>query len=114
MVASPLVQNSVKVELPSGNIDEAGVQKQIHELVVYIDRAGKLYLNGDLVAEKQLIQKIQQKIGKNTDQTVIVKADQGISYGTVVELVDSIKYIGGIKYVALATQKAHSGKGAAA
>ena len=38
-----------------------------------------------------------------------MKADTSISYGTVIELVDEIKFVGGIKYVALATQK-HSQK----
>lgn len=113
MVATPLAQNSVKVELPSGNVDEAGVQKQVHDLIVYIDHAGKLYLNGDHLTEKQLIQKIKQTVGATEGQTVIVKADQSINYGIVVELVDAIKFIGGIKYVALATQKAHTGKGSA-
>ena len=50
--------------------------------------------------------------GKNTEKTVIVKADSRNQYGIVMDLIDQIKISGGIDYVVLATQKNSSGRSA--
>lgn len=108
MVASPVLQNAIKVNLPRGNAQE-DANKQQNELIVFIDKQGDFYINQDKIAKKDLIPHIKNAVGNDHEKTVYVKADTAISYGTVIELVDDIKCVGGIKYVALATQK-HSQK----
>lgn len=109
MIATPAIHNAIKVTLPKGNAQETAAQ-QPDELIVFIDKDGAFYLNKTKYSDKTaLIAEIKKSIGADTEKTVYVKADTAISYGTVIELVDDIKYVGGIKYVALATQK-HSQK----
>jgi len=108
MMATPIIQNAIKVTLPRGNAKEDAVQ-QYNELVVSIDKQGDFYINNTKVAKTELIAEIKKAVGNDHEKTVYVKADASISYGTVIELVDDIKFVGGIKYVALATQK-HSQK----
>jgi biopolymer transport protein TolR len=108
MVASPVLQNAIKVNLPRGNAQEDANNQQ-SELIVFIDKQGDFYINKDKIAKKDLIPHIKKAVGNDHEKTVYVKADTAISYGTVIELVDDIKCVGGIKYVALATQK-HSQK----
>ena len=103
MVAAPMVQNSIRITLPQGQAKEAGNAQQ--DLVVYVDAQSKLFLNGKPVADEALIQSIQAEIGKDQERTVFVKGDVGAAYGKIIELVDQIKVVGGVKYVALATQK---------
>jgi biopolymer transport protein ExbD len=103
MVAAPMVQNSIRITLPQGKAQEAGNAQQ--DLVVYVDANSKIFLNGKPVADESLIQSIQAEIGKDQERTVFVKGDVGASYGKIIELVDQIKVVGGVKYVALATQK---------
>jgi len=74
-------------------------------LVVYIDKNGDCFVQTTKVDKDQLIAYVKKEIGNDVEKTVYVKADTAVSYGTVLELVDDIKFIGGIKYVALATQK---------
>ncbi len=104
MVATPVLQNAIKVTLPRGNAQEDASNTQ-QELVVFIDKQGDFYINKDKIAKKDLIVQIKKTVGNDHEKTVYVKADTAISYGTVIELVDDIKFVGGIKYVALATQK---------
>lgn len=104
MVATPVLQNAIKVTLPRGNAQE-DASNQSTELIVFIDKDGDFYVNKDKIAKADLIAHIKKSIGNDQEKTVYVKADRAISYGTVIELVDDIKYVGGIKYVALATQK---------
>jgi biopolymer transport protein ExbD len=103
MVAAPMVQNSIRITLPQGQAKEAGNIQQ--ELVVHVDAQSKLFLNGKAVADDAIIKSIQTEIGKDQERTVFVKGDVGASYGRIIELIDQIKVVGGVKYVALATQK---------
>lgn len=107
MVATPMMNNVIKVELPSSRIDDSVPQSHTQqELTVYIDKQGKLYLNGQEYTLDPLIKKLQQLVKKDSEDIVFVKADQGVHYGKVIDLVDTIKVSGGIKYVALATKRA--------
>ena len=104
MMATPILQNAIKVTLPRGNAQE-DVAQQHSELIVFIDKQGDFYINNIKVAKAELITEIKNTVGNDHERTVYVKADTAISYGTEIELVDDIKCVGGIKYVALATQK---------
>ena len=55
--------------------------------------------------ESELIPAIQKLAQELAVDLVMVKADEGVAYGKVITLVDAIKSVGGITYVALATQK---------
>jgi len=103
MVAAPMMQNAISITLPKGQKNEIGTTPQ--ELVVYIDKNGKQFFNGKPYATNQLIELIQKNVGPQKERTIFVKADQAAAYGNVIELVDQIKVVGGVKYVALATQK---------
>lgn len=105
MITAPMMNNVIKVELPSSQVDEMDSRVQ-QETIVYIDKQQKLYLNGAEM-NLQAIVKALQKMGKDKKvEVVFVKADQAVEYGKVIDLVDTIKMAGGIKYVALATKRA--------
>jgi|SRR5579859_1200301 len=99
MVTAPMIKNGIKVDLPEGQSKE--VKQTQEELVVYIDKSGQLFFNEKNVTTVQLLEDLK-KSARN-DKTVFVKADRGVNYGKVIEIVDQIKYVGDIKYVALAT-----------
>lgn len=103
MITTPMIQNAIKVNLPRGQAKEDGDARQ--DLVVYVDKNDQFYFNGKKIAEKELIASITQEVGSQKERTVYVKADTAVSYGRVLELVDDIKVIGGVEYVALATTK---------
>lgn len=103
MITTPMMNNIIKVELPSSRVDETGPVEQ-QELVVYVDKDQKMYLNGKPVELTSLLDTLKKTM--KTEEVVFVKADQAVPYGKVIDLVDTIKVSGGIKYVALATKRA--------
>lgn len=106
MVATPMLkkENALQVELPKGKVKEiSDTQKQ--ELIIQIDKAGKLSLNNAVLKEVDLFTKLKKQVNPKQQKTVFVKADIAVAYGKVIELVDKIKQVEGIKYVALATTK---------
>jgi biopolymer transport protein TolR len=105
MITTPMMNNVIKVELPTSKVDEMDSHVQ-QETIVYIDAQGKLHLNGQELKLPAIITELQ-KLGKQKQvDMVFVKADQAVEYGKVIDLVDTIKMAGGIKYVALATKRA--------
>jgi len=105
MVTSPMINNVIKVELPKGRANEDSGTKQ--ELIVFVDKDAHIYLNDQKMNNlDELIKKIKAQVGNDANRTVFVKADQTVHYGNVIELVDHIKVVGGISYVALATKRA--------
>jgi biopolymer transport protein ExbD len=103
MVTSPMMHQGIKVKLPQGQSQEANSKKQ--DLIVSIDKEGALFFNGTPLSLEQLLEQLKKSSAQSTESVVMVKADQGVQYGTVISVVDNIKVVGGIKYVALATQK---------
>jgi len=103
MVAAPMLnRNAIKVTLPDGTAQEATQTKQ--ELVVHVDKEGKIFFNEKQMTLDQLIAELQKEVGPNKQQTVFVCGDKSGLYGDVIKIVDQIKVVGGIDYVALAMQ----------
>ena len=100
MVTAPVVHNGIKVALPQGQTKEASDEQ---ELVVSMTADGVLYLNSEQVERKQLLQALQKTLQNQTERPVFVRADENLSYGTIIGLVDELKQ-SGVGLVALSTQ----------
>lgn len=106
MVTTPMLkkENVLQVELPKGKMKEIDDSKE-QEITISIDKAGKFSFNNKIIKEKEVLEKLKVQVGKKSDRTVFVKADTAVNYGKVLELVDKIKHVSGVRYVALATAK---------
>lgn len=94
------VESGVKVDLPSGDFAEVS---ESQNLVVSITENNVLYLNNKLVDPNSLSKNIREEIGGNVDALVVLEADQNISHGKVVRVMDLIKK-GGAERIAIATK----------
>jgi len=106
MVATPMLkkENALEIELPKGNVKEISDTVQ-QELIVSVDKAGKIAFNNTVVSREKLVHELNKLCTTSHKKTIFVKADTATSYGTVLELVDVLKQIEGVAYVALATQE---------
>lgn len=100
IVTAPMVQNGIRVDLPQGKSREVGSEQ---EFVVTIDKNNQLYFNTYPVKAKELIPAVLAALKDNDDVPVYIKADEVVSYGKVISVVDELK-MAGIKYVAMSTR----------
>jgi biopolymer transport protein TolR len=104
MVTTPMMNNAIKISLPEGKTREG--DKTASELVVSLDKDGQLYLDQKVVkTKKELVSHVKKLVGSDSGRTVFVEADQQVLYKDVIELVDLLKVVGGVHYVALATKR---------
>lgn len=101
IVAAPMVQNSIKVDLPTGKSKEVSAQQ---DLVVTLAKDKKLYFNNLQIEESELVSLVTKAVATNDEQPVYVRADKTVSYGNVITLVDELKQAG-VKYVAMSTSQ---------
>lgn len=101
MITAPMIRQGIKVDLPHGKSQETKDLKE--DLTVFLDKSGGMHLNDKKVTDEQLMNLLSKKATESASNTVFVKADRAVHYGKVIELVDRIKYVAGLKYVALST-----------
>jgi biopolymer transport protein TolR len=102
IVATPMMHNAIKVSLPKGNSKEDAGGRQ--DFVVYLDKDNQIFFNGKKCSYVDLVNQVKQTAPQSKDRIIIVKADEAIPYGRVIELVDQLKIVG-MKHVVLAMQK---------
>jgi biopolymer transport protein ExbD len=94
------VESGVKVDLPTG--DFAAVEER-QNIVVSITENNVIYLNNKLIDPTKMSERIREEIGNNAASLVVLEADQNISHGKVVRVMDLIKK-GGADRIAIATK----------
>ena len=94
------IESGVKVDLPTG--DFAAVHER-QNIVVAITENNVLYINNRLIDPNNLSEIVREEIGNNLDALVVLEADQNITHGKVVRVMDLIKK-GGADRIAIATK----------
>ena len=109
MVTTPMIHNSIKIDLPKGAAQEAGKEQQ--DIVVAIDKEEKIYCNNKPVPLENVGQEIKQCLASLSNpaqaKRVWVRVDrqQSCSANILISVIDQIKVVGGVKDVAIATEK---------
>lgn len=108
MIATPLLHNHIAIELPTSttNDDAAAVEKNQEPVGVFLDKDKNIFINDVPVKREKFFEELEKKLAGAQDRVVFVHADRSVPYGVVIQIVDDIKYLGGVKYVALATEHA--------
>ena len=94
------IESGVKVDLPTGDF---AVVHERQNIVVAITENNVLYINNRLIDPNNLPEIVREEIGNNLDALVVLEADQNITHGKVVRVMDLIKR-GGADRIAIATK----------
>ncbi len=102
MLTSNLVarERSLPLDLPRAS---QTVRDSPQLPTVSVNRAGKIFLEGNAVTVTQLEQRLKALVGASNG-VVALRADKRGNYGTVVQVMDAIKRAGGTR-LALGTEQ---------
>jgi len=92
MITAPLLTQGVQVDLPDANaapLDPEQLRNR-EPLVLSVDREGRFYVNvgsdeDQPVDEATVRQRVAAVLGRDAETPVLVKADQSVPYGRVVQ-----------------------------
>ncbi len=101
VTANFIVRETKEVDLPKAAKSGETVQGIVN---VVLDKDGKLFFDGAEVSEDELKSKIIDAVKKEKEPRAIITADQSLSYGKVMRLIDLVQ-VQGIAKFALNIQK---------
>ncbi|MBN1826309.1 MAG: ExbD/TolR family protein [Candidatus Eisenbacteria bacterium] len=100
MLAAPLLQEGVEVELPRAEVK--GIEMS-DAWILSVDREGNVFLNERKIPMDRLSAEIEGRIVASGAREVYVRGDARVPYGSVVRLIGMLKGAG-IEHVGLVSQ----------
>jgi biopolymer transport protein ExbD len=84
IVTAPLLTNAVKLDLPKAT-SNADIQKP-EKVEFAIDASGSLFWNGERISREDAVTKFAEAGTKRPQPEVYLRADQGVAYRYVAEM----------------------------
>jgi biopolymer transport protein TolR len=112
MVVTPMLQQGITVTIPkdlSNPEEDPNIIKE-SSIVVAIPEDGKYYVHKDLIQKEELKTTIESRMADKAaaDRIVYIKSGIGVSYGEVVDVIDTIRKAG-IDQIGLVADKRKGG-----
>src|SRR3972149_5659103 len=90
MLTAPILQSGIELDVPKTRTVKEISQER---LVVSIDRGQRLFLGSDAINIHELGKQLKERMGAR-GQSVFLRADQSVPYGTVATVVDTLRQAG--------------------
>ncbi len=95
MVAAPLLQTGIDVNLPEAKGQQIPTPKQ-DPVAVTVKANGEIYIGDTQVPLDEVATKLKAIAKNGYDETIFVRGDKGVNYGTVMQVMGRINE-GGFK-----------------
>ena len=92
MVAAPLVQQGVDVQLPQASAKTISVQQE--HLTLSLNKDKRIFLNEMEIDPARLKEKLVSIFSQRTDKELFLRADKSLPYGFVITVVAAVKEAG--------------------
>ena len=92
VITAPLLANSIRLDLP--RTDAATPNEAPAFVTVVLDQSGGLFLDERPLQAGELAAQLAQAARRNSDTEVQLRADRGVSYGRVVEVMGAAQKAG--------------------
>jgi len=115
MVVTPLLQQGITVAIPrdmrSAEVDPAIIKES--SVVISIPNDSEYYIDKDRITKEELGARIEKRMRTKTgeERIVYIKSGVGVSYGSVVEIINVIRQAG-IDQIGLVADKKKGGAAA--
>jgi biopolymer transport protein ExbD len=103
MIVAPLLQQGVNLRLPiaANSVEKPETQDQT---VLAIDKDRRFYVNSVQIPQSDLRRRIDEVLESKTQKLVIIKADEDVEYGAVMDAMDELR-LSGIEDMGLITER---------
>jgi biopolymer transport protein TolR len=92
IITAPLLASSIRLDLPKAEGTQGADAPRF--VTVVVDKAGQVFLNDKPVAAAQLAEQLASAARQNPETEVQLRADQGVPYGRVVEVMGVVHKAG--------------------
>jgi biopolymer transport protein TolR len=92
MVAAPLVQQGVDVQLPTAAAKTISAQQE--HLTLTLSKDQRIFINEMQVDVAGLKEKLSSIFSQRTDKELFLRADKELSYGFVIKVIAEVKAAG--------------------
>ncbi len=93
MIVAPLLQQGVSLKLPTASNSGEKPETQ-DQTVLAIDANKRYYVNAKEVAKTDMQRRVTEILETKTQKIVIIKADDDVEYGAVMEAMDALRAAG--------------------
>jgi biopolymer transport protein ExbD/biopolymer transport protein TolR len=100
MLTAPILQSGIELDVPKTRTVKEISQER---LVVSIDRGERLFLGNDPINIHELGAQVKEKIGGSRNQSVFLRADLRVPFGTVATVIDTLRQ-SGIEQISMVTE----------
>ncbi len=104
MVTAPLLNAGVQVDLPKSQAGPIS-DKDDKPIEVTVEKDGDIFIGETAVTPEQLMVKLGAITNDDYERRIFIRADQGLSYGRVMEVLGAVNN-GGYRKVALISEPA--------
>lgn len=87
MVTAPMMNTAIPVNLPK---TEKSASAAKNDMVVTLTQKGEIFVNDQKIKMDQLIPRIQELTRKDANTVIQLRADKGLSYEKVVEVLGKL------------------------
>lgn len=92
IITAPLLASSIKLKLPT--TDAAQAQEAPRFITIVIDKAATVYIDDKPLQAAELAERLAHMANSNKDTEVQLRADEGVAYGKVVEVIGAAQKAG--------------------
>ena len=92
IITAPLLASSIRLDLPRTDAAKPGDPPKF--VTVVVDKAGRAFFNDRPVTQVDLARELQEAAKSNPETEVQLRADQGVPYGRVVEVMGEAQKAG--------------------
>ena len=103
MVTAPMLYRGLDINLPQTSTNTIKPEQRV---VLTVERDRRIYMDKELVPLIQLQPRLHSLRSSNPEVSVFLRADRDVPYGTVVQVMDSIKKAG-IEKLGMVTDPLH-------
>ncbi|MCI5071479.1 biopolymer transporter ExbD [bacterium] len=93
MVAAPLIQQQVDVELPQTQAKQS-INAKENDIILIVDKYKKVHIQGQTIALDRLESKLKAIYANKKNKEIFLQADKTIPYGFVVQIMALVKNAG--------------------